>query len=160
MNIDSTAAAEKPDQFVAFVLNGERYGLTLSAVDSVVRAVAITPLPQAPDIVLGVINMRGRVIPVINLRRRFRLPEREIMLSDQLLIAHTARRQVALVVDAVSAVLEYPPDSRVEAHNVVANAGYIESVVKLDDGLVLIHDLDTFLSLQEETCLDQAMAHR
>ena len=67
MNGDSATAMRKPNRFFALTLTAERYGLHLSAVDSVVRAVDITPLPQEPDIVLGVVNVRGRVIPVINL---------------------------------------------------------------------------------------------
>lgn len=160
MNADSATAMGNPNQFVVFTLGDQRYGLVLSAVDSVVRAVDITPLPQAPDIVLGVVNVRGRVIPVINLRRRFRLPEREMVLTDQLVVAHTTRRPVALVADAVRDVLEYSEGSLVEAQSILADAEYIEGIVKLDDGLILIHNLDTFLSLEEETFLDQAMARR
>ncbi len=151
---------ERPNQLLVLTLGGERYGLLLSAVDSVVRAVDITPLPQAPDIVLGVVNVRGRVIPVINMRRRFRLPERETVLTDQMVIAHTVRRPVALMADAVSDVLEYPEQDIVEAQSILDYAGYIQGVVKLSDGLILIHNLDTFLSLEEETSLEQAMESR
>lgn len=91
----------KADFLIIFTLDDQRYALPLPAVDRVVRMVAIIPLPNAPDIVLGVVNFQGRVIPVIDVRRRFRLPEREIALTDQLLVAHTARRPVALVADAV-----------------------------------------------------------
>ncbi|PKO83555.1 MAG: chemotaxis protein CheW [Betaproteobacteria bacterium HGW-Betaproteobacteria-11] len=147
----------KLNQLLVFALDGERYGLVLSAVDSVVRAVNITPLPQAPDIVLGVVNVRGRVIPVINMRRRFRLPERKIVLTDQLVIARTTRRPVALVADAVSDILQYPEGDIVETQSILADAEYIEGVVKLNGGLILIHNLDTFLSLEEETSLDQAI---
>lgn len=159
MNVDSATAMGKPNQFqcLVFALDGERYGLVLSAVDNVVRAVAITPLPQAPDIVLGVVNVRGRVIPVINMRRRFRLPERGIVLTDQLVIAHTARRPVALVADAVSNILQYPEEDIVEAQSILADAEYIEGVVRLNGSLILIHNLDTFLSLEEETSLDRAI---
>lgn len=157
MNVDSATATGKLNQLLVFALDGERYGLVLSAVDSVVRAVNITPLPQAPDIVLGVVNVGGRVIPVINMRRRFRLPEREIVLTDQMVIAHTARRPVALVADAVSDILQYPEGDIVETQSILADAEYIEGVVKLNGRLILIHNLDTFLSLEEETSLDQAI---
>ncbi len=157
MNADSATAMGKPNQLVVFTLGDRRYGLYLSAVDRVVRAVDTTPLPQAPDIVLGVVNVQGRVIPVINMRRRFRLPERETVLTDQMVIAHTARRPVALMADAVSAVLEYPEEDIIEAQSILADAEYIEGVVRLSDGLILIHNLDTFLSLEEETLLDHAM---
>ena len=145
------------NQIVVFTLDDRRYGLALTAVERVVRAVDITPLPQAPDIVLGVVNVQGRVIPVINMRRRFCLPEREIVLTDQMVIAHTARRPVALVADAVSNVLEYPEENIVEAQSILTGTEYIKGVVKLNDGLILIHNLDTFLSLEEEASLDQAM---
>ena len=145
------------NQIVVFTLDDRRYGLALTAVERVVRAVDITPLPQAPDIVLGVVNVQGRVIPVINMRRRFCLPERETVLTDQLVIAHTARRPVALVADAMSGVRQYSDEDIVEAQSILTGTEYIEGVVKLNDGLVLIHNLDTFLSLEEETSLDQAM---
>jgi purine-binding chemotaxis protein CheW len=119
--------------------------------------VEVTPLPQAPDIVLGVVNVQGRVVPVVNLRRRFRLPERAIALTDQLVIAHTTRRPVALVVDAVTGVLEYSGREAVGARDIVPGMEYVEGVVKLEDGLVLIHDLDRFLSLDEATALDRAI---
>lgn len=147
-----------PNQLVLFALGDQRYGLPLSAVDRIVRIVDITPLPKAPDIVLGAVNVRGRVVPVVNVRRRFGLPEREIALSDRLIVAHTARRPVALVVDAVAGgVLEYSAQDASEAREVLPGLDHLEGVVKLEDGLLLIHDLGRFLSLEEEADLDRAM---
>lgn len=148
---------EKPSRLVVLTLCDQRYGLPLSAVERVVRMVEITPLPKAPDIVLGVVNVQGRVIPVVDMRRRFRLPERAISLSDQLVIAHTARRPVALAADAVSGVLEYSEQEAVGAQNILPDIEYVKGVVKLRDGLVLIHDLDKFLSLEEGATLDRAL---
>ena len=74
-------------QCVVFTLDERFYAIRLSAVSRVVRAVEITPLPKAPPIVIGVINLGGRIIPVVNIRRRFRLPERELELTDQLIVA-------------------------------------------------------------------------
>ena len=89
------ARQHRPDtttnQIVVFTLRDRRHGLPLSAVERIVRVVEVTSLPKAPDIVLGVVNVQGRVIPVINVRRRFRLPEREIALTDHMLIARTTR---------------------------------------------------------------------
>lgn len=145
------------NRLVVFALNDQRYGLPLSAVERVVRMVEITPLPQAPDIVLGVVNVQGRVIPVLNLRRRFRLPERDLALADQLVIARTAQRTVALAADAVTGVLEYSAREAVAARDIVPGIEHAEGVVKLDDGLAFIHDLDKFLSLEEETALYRAI---
>ena len=148
-----------PDFLIVFALDDQRYALPLPAVDRVVRMVAITPLPKAPDIVLGVVNIQGRVIPVINMRRRFCLPEREIALTDQLVVAHTARRPVALVADAVLDVIACPAQSLIAAEHIVPNVEYVEGVIKLEGGLILIHDLDKFLSLEEENFLAQALGN-
>ena len=150
-------APEMTNQYVVFVLDAQRYALHLSAVDRVVQMVHVTPLSKALDIVLGVVNIQGRVIPVINLHRRFRLPAREIALTDQLIVAHTARRPVALVADAVMDVVECSEQSLIAAQSILPAVDYLEGVVKLKDGLILVHDLDTFLSLEEETSLDRAL---
>jgi purine-binding chemotaxis protein CheW len=149
--------SEAPGQIVVFSLDKRYYGLALSAVERVVRMVDVTPLPQAPALVFGVINVQGRIIPVVNPRRRFRLPERNFALSDQLIIAHTVRRTIAFVVDVVIDVLEYSLEEVVGAHDIVPGIEYVEGVVKLADGLVLIHDLDKFLSMEEGVALDLAI---
>lgn len=146
---------KNPDSLIIFTLDDRRYALPLSSVDRVVRIVAVTPLPKAPDIVSGVINIQGRIIPVVNMRRRFGLPERDLALTDQLVVAHTARRPVALVADAVLDVIACPV--LVEAAHIAPGIEYLAGVVKLDDGLILIHDLERFLSLEEENLLNHAL---
>lgn len=150
---------DKPNQFTVFALDGQRYALRLAAVDRVVRAVEINPLPQAPEIVAGVVNVKGEIVPIINVRRRFRLPARAVALTDHLVIAHTARRPVGLLVDAVTDVIEYPEQDIAGAEGILSGLDYVEGVVKLQDGLVLIHDLDKFLSLEEERSLNNAMEY-
>ena len=98
------------NRLVVFTLDGQRYALHLENVTRIVRAVEITPLPKAPDIVSGVVNMQGQVIPVINVRRRFCLPQREVQLEDHIIIAATSKRPVALVVDAAEGVIDYSGD--------------------------------------------------
>lgn len=143
---------------VGLTLDGQRYALRLAQVDRVIRAVEITPLPQAPEIVAGVINVQGQVIPVVNIRKRFRLPEREIILSDQIVIAHTSRRPVALIVDGTDGVIEFPEHWVVHAGKILPDMEYVEGIAKLEDGMILIHDLDKFLSLEEEKTLDRALS--
>jgi purine-binding chemotaxis protein CheW len=142
---------------VVFTLDEQRYALPLAAVERVVQAVEIVPLPKAPQIVLGVVNVRGQILPVVNLRRRFRLPERELRLSDHYLIARTTKRMVALMVDAVSGVLEPGNQAMTTAEQILPDLAYVVGVVKLAEGMVLIHDLDSFLSLEEERTLDEAL---
>ena len=143
---------------VVFELAGQKYALQLSAVLLVVRAVEITTLPKAPVCVAGIIDFQGQVVPVFNLRQRFQLPERELQLADQIILARTARRLVALVVDAVGGVVECAEGETVTADTVVPGTEYVEGVVKQPDGLILIHDLNTFLALDEEQTLEAALA--
>jgi purine-binding chemotaxis protein CheW len=154
-----TLSVNSPAWLVAFSLDDSRYGLPLEAVERVVRIVEVTALPKAPDIVLGVVNVQGQVMPVVNLRARFRLPERSTVLSDQLLIARTAKRPMALLVDGVGGVLEYSPQEAAAAQAIVPGTDYIAGVVKRADGMILIQDLDRLLSLDEERDLEAAMSH-
>lgn len=117
-------------------------------------------MPEAPEIVLGVINLQGRVIPVVNIRKRFHLPERETNLSDQLIIAQTAKRTVALVVDAVAGLREHLERDVVPGESVLPTIKYVDGVARMDGGLVIIHDLDRFLSLEEEESLDNAIREK
>jgi purine-binding chemotaxis protein CheW len=144
-------------RLVVFRLDEHRYALPLAAVERIVRAVAITPLPQAPAIVLGIIDVEGSVLPVLDIRYRFRLPQRAIGPDDQLSIAKTAHRRVALVIDEAEGVIECPASAITDAVSVVPGAEHIHGVIRLDDGLVLIHDLEQFLSLDETQALDQAL---
>lgn len=146
------------EEYVVLCLDELRIALPLPVVERVIHAIYVTPLPGAPDIVLGVVNIQGRVIPVVNIRGRFRLEDRQIALTDRLVIAHTDQRPVALVADAVSGVLEYAEPALVDAENILPGLEYVDGVVKLEDGLILIHNLNRFLSLDEESALEQAMA--
>jgi purine-binding chemotaxis protein CheW len=149
----------KSNQLVVFTLDEYRIALYLSAVERVVHIVEITPLPKAPDIVIGVFNMEGRIIPVLNIRKRFRLPEREMKLSDQLIVANTSRQTVALVADEVSSVIERSDQEIVSAEKIFPGMEYVKGVVKLEDGMILIHDIDKFLSLGEEKAINKAMKY-
>lgn len=142
---------------VVFLLDGRRYALPLTVVDRVVRAVEVTPLPKAPAIVHGAVDVHGRVLPVLNVRRRFRLPDREISPSDWFLLAHTERRAVALVVDESEGVVESADDDIVASPQIVPGLDAFPGVVALEGGLVLIHDLERFLSLDEARALDEAL---
>jgi len=145
------------DQYVIFTLNDQRYTLPLLDVERIVSAVYITPLPKAPDIVVGIITVQGRVMPVVSLRRRFRFPERPIELEDQFIIAQTRRRTVALSVDMVSGVIAIPRQDTIHRSDILPRMEYVTGVVKHEDGQFLIHDLEACLSLDEERELDIAL---
>ena len=144
-------------QLVGFALAGRRYAVSLAAVERIVHVMEVAPLPKAPEIVLGLINFAGRIIPVVDMRQRFRLPAREVGLYDHLIIARTSKREIAFIADGVAAVIECPEAEITAAAKIVPGLEYLQGVLKLKDGLIFIHDLERFLSLDEEKSLDEAM---
>lgn len=123
----------------------------------IVRAATITPLPRAPDIILGILDIQGEIIPVVNVRKRFRQPERELRPADQFIIARARSLTVALVVDAAHSVVEVQDRDLIATDDILAGMEYVAGVTRTKGGLVLIHDLDTFLSLGEEKVLLAAL---
>jgi len=144
-------------QCVVFRLEGQRYALDLSQVERVVPMVAVSPLPKTPAVVAGVINYRGFVVPVLDLRPRFGFPHREFRLTDHLLLARTTRRMLALPVDEVLGVNEVPVEDTFDPSTLQPGAGYVTGIAALADGLLFIHDLEALLSMDEERRLTEAM---
>jgi purine-binding chemotaxis protein CheW len=142
---------------VVFGLDEQRFALYLSAVDRVVPAVEVNPLPKAPGIVVGVINVQGCIVPVVDVRERFGLAACELLHTHQFILARASGRRVALIVDQVHGVAEYAPDTLAPAAEILSGLEYVEGVVKLKDGMALIHDLDRFLSLEEQNTLEQSL---
>jgi purine-binding chemotaxis protein CheW len=150
-------AMTQPTQLVVFGLDAQRYALPLASVERSVRAVEVAVLPNAPAVVLGVIDVAGRILPVMNLRRRFGLPERAISPAEHFLLAKANGRNVALVIDEAQGVIECPVAEVVRPTQIVPGLNQIQGVVKLADGLVLIQDLERFLSLEEAGVLTEAL---
>ena len=131
--------------------------LHLAAVDRVLRVVEMTPLPEAPDVALGVINVQGRIVPVLSIRRQFGLPDCELRLSDRFIIAHTSRGQVALLVDDVTGVIAPQEAEVTAAEDILAGLRNLDGVVKSPEQLILVHDLDRILTPEEESVLTSAV---
>lgn len=142
---------------VVFRLDGLRYGVPLASVQQVVPMLAISHLPEEPEIALGVINLRGQVIPVLDIRRRFGLPTREYTLNAQLLVVQTERRIVAFPVDEVQGVEEHRLDRVTPSQRVLPGLSQVVGIVSLENDLLFIHDVDAFLSLDEEQQLHIAL---
>lgn len=135
---------------VGFSLEGQRYAIPLARVRRVVRMVEVTPLPKSPDVVIGVFDLQGVILPVLSMRRRFGLAKEESSLTDQLLIADTSSQTVALVVSSVNGVVVKTDTEITKATEVVPGCHYVEGITRLEDGLLFIHDLDRFLSPSED----------
>lgn len=143
---------------VVWTLDLQPYALPCAAVQRVARAVEVTPLPDAPAFVSGIVNVQGQVVPVMNVRERFRLPPRETALTDLLILARSARRTLAFFADAITGLIDYPEEGAAGSDVIVPGMGCIAGVVKFSDGMILIQDLDRFLSLDEENALDAALS--
>jgi purine-binding chemotaxis protein CheW len=143
---------------VVFRLEERRYALMLAAVERIVLAVEVMPLPKAPAIVHGVVNVEGRILPVLNVRGRFGFQDKEITPANQFLIARMARGSVVLVIDEVVGVIERSSAEIIGSVGIVPAWEQIQGVVKLEDGLALIYDLEKFLSLDEASILEEAIA--
>jgi len=142
---------------LVFELDRLRLALPVVSVREVVRAVAIAPLPHAPPIVEGVINARGTLVPVFDLRRRFDLPPRPLSLGDHLILAWAGPRLAALRVDRADELISVAPGDIEPAEGVVPEAAHVAALARLPDGLVLIHDLARFLSPADAEQVDAAL---
>lgn len=144
-------------QLVGFSLEGHDYAVLLSQVERIVHVVEVAPLPKAPEVVLGIVNFSGRIIPVVDIRRRFGLPAKETEIYDFLVLARTSRREIAFTADTVAGVIDCPVAEIIAAEKIVPGLEYLQGVMRLKDGLIFIHDLDRFLSLDEEKSLAKAL---
>jgi purine-binding chemotaxis protein CheW len=145
-----------PARLVVFRVEDGRFAVRLEEVERVVAAVELAPLPDAPPLVLGVFNLQGRVIPALDLRRRLGRPEREPGVSDQFLVVRAAGRWLALVTDRVEGIVDFPAAELVPVADFVPDLPAVEGVLRLPDGVVVIHDLARFLSVEEGRRLDAA----
>jgi purine-binding chemotaxis protein CheW len=145
-------------EVLVFEVGGQRYGVLAPTVREIVRAVTIVPLPRAPAVIEGIINVRGSIVPVLNVRLRFRLPERPLEHTDHFIVARAGARLVALRVDRAIGLTRLEAAAVEDAKGAVPGVEYVAWVAKLPDDLVLVHDLETFLSRAEEETLDAALA--
>ena len=147
-------------QLVVFELANEQYGLDISAVEGIIKMQAITKMPQAPAFVEGVTNLRGTVVPVIDLRKRFTMPALEHTKDTRIVVVYMEKTKIGMIVDGVSEVLRIPEESIEPTPPMVSNVNtaFICGIAKLDGRLVTLLDLTKVLSLDEQASLLKAPA--
>lgn len=135
-------------QLVTFRIGEEEFAVDILSVQEIIRLLQITMVPRAPEYVVGVINLRGKVIPVIDLRIRFNRPKAAADNNTRIVVMEFEQRIVGFLVDAVSEVLRIAASTVEPAPPVVAGIGseYIRGVGKLEDRLLILLDLNTLLS--------------
>jgi purine-binding chemotaxis protein CheW len=143
-------------QLVVFQLGAELYGVEIARVHEIIRLQAITRVPRAPAFVEGVINLRGKVIPVVDLRRRFGLPTAEHTRASRIVVVEIGDQVVGIIVDGVSEVLRVSTATVEPPSPVVAgvDSEYLQGIAKLPERLVMLLDLDRVLAREERRALD------
>jgi len=151
---------DKELQVVGFRIGRETFGLPISMVREIIRVPEITAVPNAPDYIEGVINLRGRIIPVVDLRKRFGEKSFEPDKKNRVVVVELERRAIGLIVNSASEVLRIAPSEIEQPHNVFQEGelDYITGVGKLKGRLVLLLDLHRVLQRGELPQLDEVAA--
>jgi purine-binding chemotaxis protein CheW len=136
---------------VGFRIGRETFGVPISLVHEIVRVPDITAVPEAPDCIEGVINLRGKIVSVVDLRKRFGEKEIKNGKKNRILVAEVEGKMVGLIVDAASEVLKVPPSDVENPPNVFEEGelNYVTGVGKLKDRLVILVDLTKILQRGE-----------
>jgi purine-binding chemotaxis protein CheW len=145
-------------ELLTFALGEHRFALDAGAVQEVVRLVAAAVLPGAPAIVEGVVNVRGTLVPVVDLRGRFGLPPAALDPAQHLIVARAGPRLIALRVDRALELVRVPDDAIEPIEHVAPGTRLVSGLARVSDGVLVIQDLERFLSLDEGERLDAALS--
>ncbi|WP_411955469.1 chemotaxis protein CheW [Alkalibacillus sp. S2W] len=139
------------DKVIVFKLKDEEYGIPIEHVGSIERIFNITRVPRAPKFVKGVMNLRGVITPIIDLRERFGLETVEQTESTRIIIIHVGDKSIGVIVDAANDVVDVPQEKVEPSPEVVGavNADYIRGVAKIDQRLLILLNLEKVLSEEE-----------
>ena len=148
----------RPGQIIMFALDQQRYGIPLDLVERVVRMVEITQLPTSPGLIHGVINVQGKILPVLDLRQRLGLPRRRVELSDQLIIMRSSAHSFALMTETACQVRECTEQMVADTAKILPDLPFLSGVVKFPDGLILLQDPELLFSTCETKALDELLA--
>jgi purine-binding chemotaxis protein CheW len=151
------------DQFLTFMLAGEEYGVDILRVQEIKGWDSVTPIPNTPEYIRGVINLRGTIVPIVDLRRRFNLEAVEYGPMTVVIVLRVddpnteKSRVMGLVVDAVSDVYNVPEDSIKEAPDFgsVVDVNFVQGLATLENAMVIVLDIDRLLNAQELSAIAQ-----
>lgn len=149
---------EKDLQVVGFRIGDETYGVRISSVREIVRVPEITPVPSAPDIIEGVINLRGKIVPVMDLRKRFGRSDVQPDKKNRILVVELEGKLVGLIVNSASEVLKIAPSEIELPGNMFTDgeSGYVTGVGKLNGRLVILLDITKLLQRPEFKRIEEA----
>ena len=160
--IDAERSAAVPTQFISFAIGDDQYGVDIMAVREIKGWSEITHLPKQPEYVRGVLNLRGAIVPIIDLRCRFGQGLTEATPLHIVIIVQIAARQVGLLADRVLDIVTFE-NAKVQPVPRISNSSrinFLSGLVTIESGMIALIDLPNLLSAQAEDELDQATAER
>lgn len=153
---DNDLSLEEIVQLVTFKLGNEEFALDILKVQEINRVVEITKVPKAPDFVEGVINLRGRVIPIVDIRKKFHLNIKEATKETRIIVVNIMNKTIGLIVDSVSEVLRISSSTIQPPPPLIAglDSDYIKGVGKLDERLIILLDIDRIFTTGEQRLIE------
>ncbi len=138
-------------QVVSFAVGKEKYGVHIGQVQEIIRMTELTRLPQTEEYVKGIINLRGNIIPIIDMRSKFSMEELEYSELTRVIVVNMAEKLVGMVVDSVAKVIELPEKNIEEAPRILHGISkeYIDGIGKMDNDMIIILKIDKVLSTAE-----------
>jgi purine-binding chemotaxis protein CheW len=152
------AITSAEERMLIFVIEERRLAMRLACVEQVVRAVEVVPLPGAPSVVLGAIDVHGRIVPVVDARVRLGIRQREIDRGDCMILCRAGPRVVALVADAVEGVADLPGSALASVELPAGESRLVDGLARTASGLVVVQDMARFLSPDEDEAISRAMS--
>lgn len=148
-------------QLVTFTLGKEEYAVDILKVQEINRMTEIAKVPNAPNFVEGVINLRGRVIPVVSLRKRFTLSEKDKDEQSRIMIMDIQGLTIGIVVDSVSEVLRIPANTVDPTPHIASDISteFIKGIAKLEDRLIILIDMDRLIERNESAAMVESAHH-
>jgi purine-binding chemotaxis protein CheW len=145
-------------QLVSFTIGSEEFGLDILKVQEIIRTMQITKVPNSPDFVEGVINLRGKVIPIIDLRIKLGMAKKEHGSSTRIVVVEISRKTIGFIVDSVSEVLRIPKNIMEAPPQIVVgvDSKYITAIGKLGDRLLILLDLEEVISVEKDVIINAA----
>ncbi|MBL3540016.1 chemotaxis protein CheW [Aminivibrio sp.] len=149
-------------QLVVFRLGKEEFGIDISRVREIVRLQNITAIPRTMDFVEGIVNLRGRIVPIVDLCKRFRVANSSSVEESarRIIVVNMAEQNIGVLVDGVSEILRIPDESIEPTPPIVAgdvSADFIRGIAKVENRLIIVLDLDRIFSVEEKAVLAQAV---
>lgn len=154
---ESMQGTETENQYLTFQLGDEIYGIEILKVQEIKGWEGATPLPNSPDYIRGIMNLRGAIVPILDLRRRFSMPEVAFTAYTVVVVVHVCGRTIGMIVDSVSDVVNFQSEDVRNAPDFGASidTAFIQGLIPLDEEMIILLNIDEMLKNSELLRIDE-----